>query len=203
MQAQTFSSFLSRNSFTSGGWVPGTCPQPPSPLGPCGVTYTFPVTRRGAWIVWLPASLLQHVRTDRGQVGLAAPLPAAVSIARQNSPWHPASDLSGLSGASVSDTSHSSESQMTGAGPHFPDAVQMSCQPQPGCNNTAGSAACPPCLSLCLLILPDSNTPANVKWHHRTSAGDHTINPGICLFVTSVGERDRAPMTNYVKYLAH
>lgn len=169
----------------------------PSPHWDHVVSHTRSQSHDGVWTVWLPASLLQHVRTDCRQVGLA------VSIAWQNSPWHRASDLSGLSWASMSDTSHSSESQMTGAGPHFPDPVQMSCQPQPGCNNTAGCAACPPCLSLCLLILPDSNTPANVKWHHRTSAGDHTINPGICLLVTSVGERDRAPMTNYVKYLAH
>lgn len=153
--------------------------------------------------MWLPASLLQHVCTDCGQAGLVAPLPAAVSIAWQNSPRLRASDLSGLSWASVSDTSSSSESQMTGAGPRFPDSVQMSCEPQPGCKNTAGCAACPPCLSLRLLILPDSSTPANVKRHHRTNAGDYTINPVICLLVTSVGERDRAPMTNYVKYLAH
>lgn len=148
----------------------GLVPSPP----PCWdhvVSHTRSQSHDGMWIVWLPAPLLQHVHTDCSQVELAAPLPAAVSIARQSLPWHRASDLSGLSWASVSDTSHSSESQMRGAGPHFPDAVQMSCQPQPGCNNTAGCAACPPCLSLCLLILTDSSTPASIKWHYRTSAG--------------------------------
>lgn len=60
-------------------------------------------------------------------------------------------------------------------------------QPQPGCNNSATCTACPPCLCFCLLILHGSNTSANVKQHQETSNGDHTINPVMCILVTSLG----------------
>lgn len=36
----------------------------------------------------------------------------------------------------------------------------------------------------------------------QPGAGNHTINPVVCLWVSSVGERDWAPVANYETYLA-
>lgn len=186
----------------------GSCPAP-SPLAPCGVTYTFLVTGWDADCA--AASLLAPARTHQLQPGRPGGCPTlsmhshdfffankavsggkrathppwvekdpccfaldklffsqCVSIARHSSPWHPASDLSYL-----------------GPWCQTPETQQDF---RRGEQDLTNRSACPKCtaatlrlrclspLSLLLLpILPGS------KWHQGASAGDHAINPVVCL----------------------